>query len=300
MLESDLKMKKNHSKTSVRIGLVQMSCVGDPKANIQNAVSKIRIAAARGAKIVCLQELFSTRYFCRTESVKSFDLAEKIPGPVTDALSKTAQATKTVIIAPLFEKATGGVYYNSAVVIDADGRILGKYRKMHIPDDPGFYEKFYFVPGDSGFKTFETRYAKIGVLICWDQWFPEAARLVALQGAEILFYPTAIGWKSDKSAETKSYRAAWETIQRAHAIANGIYVAAVNRVGVEGPLKFWGGSFVADPFGHVPYQAGQNPETVIADCDLMKVERTRREWPFLRDRRIDAYQLITSRAILSK
>ncbi len=288
-------MKIIRSKNVVRIGLIQMSCVADPRANIEKAVSQIGIAAAKGAKIISLQELFSTRYFCQSENVKNFDLAERIPGPATDALCRAAKSNKVVVIAPLFEKALSGVYFNSAIVIDADGKIAGKYRKMHIPDDPGFYEKFYFVPGDLGFRAFQTRYAKIGVLICWDQWFPEAARLVALEGAEILFYPTAIGWKPSEPAEAKSYHSAWETIQRGHAISNGVYVAAVNRAGTEGNLKFWGGSFVADPFGHVPYRAGQREEIVIADCDLAKVERTRREWPFLRDRRVDAYQPITSR-----
>ena len=290
-----------NTKQNVRIGLVQMSCTADPQKNLKKAVSRIKLAASEGAQVVCLEELFRTEYFCRTENSRNFDLAESIPGPATDTLCKIAGTSKTVIIASLFEKRASGVYHNTAVVIDADGKLLGKYRKMHIPDDPGFYEKFYFVPGDLGFRTFKTRYAKIGVLICWDQWFPEAARLTALGGAEILFYPTAIGWKAEEPAETKSYHSAWETVQRGHAIANGVYVASVNRVGREGELKFWGSSFVADPFGSVVYRASSHAEEIVlADCDLSTVEKTRREWPFLRDRRIDAYQEITSRVIKKK
>ncbi len=288
--------KKSPSKNIVRIGLIQNRVSGDAEKNLRRACEEIKLAASEGARIVCLQELYRTPYFCRTESSKNFDLAETIPGASTEAFSKIAKATKTVVIAPLFEKRAAGVYHNTAVVIDADGKILGSYRKMHIPDDPGFYEKFYFTPGDLGFRAFQTRYAKIGVLICWDQWFPEAARLTALQGAEILFYPTAIGWKPEEAAETKSYHASWETVQRGHAIANGVYVAAANRVGQEGELRFWGSSFVADPSGHLVYRADSKKEEIIlADCDLSKVDQTRREWPFLRDRRIDAYQNITSR-----
>lgn len=295
-------MKKTSiKKNSVRIGLVQMTSSADPAENLKKALSQVRLASAEGAKIVCLQELFRTRYFCQTENAKNFDLAETIPGPSTEALSRAAKATKTVIVAPLFEKRSAGIYHNTAVVIDSDGKLLGKYRKMHIPDDPGFHEKFYFAPGDLGFRVFQTRYAKIGVLICWDQWFPEAARLTALQGADILFYPTAIGWKAEEPKEMKEYRSSWETIQRSHAIANGVFVAAVNRVGKEGKLSFWGSSFVADPFGHLVYRASDHREEIIlADCDLTKVERTRREWPFLRDRRIDAYQNITSRSLTKK
>ena len=289
-------MKKKNSKHIVRIGLVQMACDNDPEKNLRKAIAQVKVASAEGAKIVCLQELYRTPYFCRTEDSKNFDLAETIPGPSTAAFSKLAKLSKTVIIAPLFEKRASGIYHNTAVVIDADGKLLGKYRKMHIPDDPGFYEKFYFVPGDLGFRVFETSYAKIGVLICWDQWFPEAARLTALEGAEILFYPTAIGWKPGEPEETRSYHLAWETVQRSHAIANGVYVASTNRVGREGELKFWGSSFVADPFGHLIYRASNHREEIIlADCDLSKIEKTRREWPFLRDRRIDSYQNITSR-----
>ncbi len=294
-------MTAKKSVHAVRIGLVQMACGTDPEVNVKKAVSQIKIAASRGAKIICLQELFRTRYFCQTENAKNFDLAETIPGPTTQALSEAARACKVVVIGSLFEKRASGIYHNTAVVIDADGKLLGKYRKMHIPDDPGFYEKFYFVPGDLGFKTFETRFAKIGVLICWDQWFPEAARLMALSGAEILFYPTAIGWKPGKSKETKLYHTAWEMSQRAHAISNGVYVAAVNRVGLEDRIKFWGSSFVADPFGGIVYRASASKEEVIvADCDLGRIEKTRREWPFLRDRRVDSYSAITSRFIQKK
>jgi len=294
-----MKIKKI-AKDHVRIGLVQMACSADPEANLKRAIARTRIAAAKGAQIISLQELFRTEYFCKTENAVNFDLAETIPGPTTDALSRAARVSKVVIIASLFERRAKGIYHNTAVVIDADGKLLGKYRKMHIPDDPGFHEKFYFVPGDLGFQVFQTRFAKIGVLICWDQWFPEAARLTALAGADILFYPTAIGWKADRENEAKSYRDAWETVQRGHAIANGVYVASTNRVGREDSFKYWGGSFVADPFGGVRYRAGSSEEIVIADCDLSKVEQTRREWPFLRDRRIDAYQPITSRVINKK
>ena len=276
-------MKKNN-KNIVRIGLVQMSCAADPDKNLKKAITQVKLAAAEGAKIVCLQELYRTPYFCRTEDSKNFDLAETIPGPSTEVFSRLARSTKTVIVAPLFEKRASGVYHNTAVVFDADGKLLGKYRKMHIPDDPGFQEKFYFAPGDLGFKVFDTRYGKIGVLICWDQWFPEAARLTALEGADILFYPTAIGWKPEEPEETKHYHAAWETVQRGHAISNGVFVAAANRVGQEGELKFWGSSFVADPFGAVIYRASNHQEEIIlVDCDLNKVENTRREWPFFRD-----------------
>lgn len=290
-------MKKT-KKNLLRIGLIQMTCGNDVRANVQKAVSLIKKASGKGAKIVCLQELFNTVYFCNSEDSKNFDLAESIPGPTTKTLANVARATKTVVIAPIFEKETSGVYYNSLAVIDADGKLLGKYRKMHIPDDPGFYEKFYFVPGDLGFKVFDTKYGKIGALICWDQWFPEAARLTALMGAQILFYPTAIGWKPDRAEETKSYHSAWETVQRSHAIANGVYVAATNRVGRENGLKFWGSSFVADPFGAVCHRASDSrEEIVIVDCDLKAVDQTRREWPFFRDRRIDAYGPISSRTI---
>jgi N-carbamoylputrescine amidase len=288
--------KKNGSKNTVRIGLIQTAVSEDPAKNLKKTVEQVKLAAAEGAKIVCLQELYRTPYFCRVEDSKLFDLAEKASGPSVEAFTKVAKAVQTVIIVPIFEKRAAGLYHNTAVVIDADGKVLGSYRKMHIPDDPGFYEKFYFTPGDLGFKAFETKYATIGVLICWDQWFPEAARLTALQGAEILFYPTAIGWKPEEPAEMKSYHSSWETVQRGHAIANGVYVAAANRVGQEGHLRFWGSSFVADPSGHLVYRGSpKNEEIILADCDLSLVDKTRREWPFLRDRRIDAYQPITTR-----
>lgn len=291
-------MKNKTKKNIVRIGLIQTRSESGPVPNLKKIISQIKIAAAKGAQIISTQELFMTPYFCQTENTNNFDLAEAIPGPTTDALCKVAKSEKVVIIASLFEKRGKGVYHNTAAVIDADGKYLGKYRKMHIPDDPAFYEKFYFVPGDLGFKTFQTKYAKIGVLICWDQWFPEAARLTALAGADILFYPTAIGWKPEEPQQTASYHAAWETIQKSHAIANGVYVASVNRVGKEGGLQFWGQSFIADPFGHVLYRASSaKEEIVLADCDLNLVEQTRREWPFLRDRRIDAYPPILSRLI---
>lgn len=289
-----------NTKKNVRIALVQMSCSADPAENLKKASARIREAAKKGAQIVCLQELFRTPYFCQTESAAHFDLAEPIPGPTTDALSKVARANKVVIVASLFEKRAKGVYHNTAAVIDADGKFLGKYRKMHIPDDPGFYEKYYFVPGDLGFQVFETKFAKIGVLICWDQWFPEGARLAALAGADILVYPTAIGWTPADPKEAARYRDAWTTIQRSHAVANGVFVAAINRVGREGELKFWGHSFVAAPFGEIIAQAGESETILTADLDLSKIEQTRREWPFLRDRRIDAYPPILSRVLEKK
>lgn len=293
--------KKQPPKENVRLALVQMACSGDPAKNLKKAVTQIKLAAAEGAQIVCLQELFRTEYFCKTEDARLFDLAEPVPGPTTEALQKVARSARVAIVASLFEKRAKGVYHNTAAVLDADGAFLGKYRKMHIPDDPGFYEKFYFVPGDLGFRTFQTKFARIGVLVCWDQWFPEAARLTALQGADILFYPTAIGWKHGEREEAESYRSAWETAQRAHAIANGVFVATANRVGREGDFKYWGSSFVADPFGAVLYRASDSEEEIVlADCDLAKVERTRREWPFLRDRRIDAYDPLTQRVLQPK
>lgn len=268
-----------------------MSCTNDPAANLKKAVEKVREAAGKGARIISLQELFRSLYFCQSEDVSQFALAETIPGPTTETLSKLAKELKVVLIASLFEKRTEGVYHNTTAVIDADGKLLGKYRKMHIPDDPNYYEKFYFTPGDLGFKTFETRYGKIGVLICWDQWFPEAARLTALNGAQILFYPTAIGWHTNEKKEVcRQQQEAWETIQRGHAVANGVFVAAVNRVGEEGELRFWGQSFVASPFGQVLQKAdAQKEETLIVECDLNQVSETRQHWPFLRDRRVDAY-----------
>ncbi len=287
---------KNKTK-SVVLGLIQMSCSENPQANLDKALVRIEEAQSSGAQIICLQELFRSLYFPQTEDAARFVLAEPIPGPTTEKLCKLARAKKIVIVAALFEKRTQGIYHNTAVVIDADGSLVGKYRKMHIPDDPGFYEKFYFTPGDLGFKAFQTRYAKIGVLVCWDQWFPEAARLTALQGAQILFYPTAIGWNvKEPRSVARSQHEAWELIQRSHAVANGVYVAVVNRVGMEGALTFWGGSFVADPFGSLVARSGQKKEEILlADCDFKKIDETRESWPFLRDRRIDAYAGVTKR-----
>jgi len=281
----------------VRVGLVQMSCDPKPEANLRKAIARIREAAKKGAQIVCLQELFRSQYFCQTEDIDLFKLAETIPGPTTESLTRIARQKKVVIIASLFEKRAAGVYHNTAVIIDADGRIAGKYRKMHIPDDPLYYEKFFFTPGDLGFSTHDTAAGKVGALVCWDQWFPEAARLTALSGAQLLFYPTAIGWLPDEKEEmNQAQHSAWETIQRAHAIANGVYVVVVNRVGHEGKLNFWGQSFVADPFGRIIAKAPADKEEVlIVNCDLDKIEETRQNWPFLRDRRIDAYHGLAHR-----
>lgn len=283
----------------INIGIVQMSCTSNTSANMEKAITGIYEAASKGARIICLQELFSSLYFCNTEDYDNFKLAESIPGPTIEKLRKTAREQKVVVIASLFEKQAEGLYYNTAAVIDADGTYLGKYRKTHIPDDPGYFEKFYFTPGDSGYKIFKTRYARIGILICWDQWYPEAARLTSLAGAEILFYPTAIGWAASQSdAVNRDQFEAWQTIQRAHAIANGLHVVAVNRTGREGDMQFWGGSFVAGPFGQVLYQASHEHEEVgVVPADLSKTGFYRNHWPFLRDRRIDTYGPITSRYI---
>jgi N-carbamoylputrescine amidase len=286
-----------------RVGLIQMSCSIDPNQNLTKAQWRIREAAGRGAQIVCLQELFRSQYFCREEDARLFDLAEAIPGPTTQALASLAGELEIVLVASLFERRTAGVYHNTATVFDADGSLLGLYRKMHIPDDPLYFEKFYFTPGDLGFRSFDTRYGRIAALVCWDQWYPEAARLAALTGAQILFYPTAIGWHpSEKAQHGAAQHDAWRTIQRAHAIANGLYVAAVNRVGYEGPpeqgLEFWGGSFVADPFGQILAEASSSQEeTLIVECDPRRIEDVRRNWPFLRDRRIDAYTGILNRLL---
>jgi N-carbamoylputrescine amidase len=290
------KEQKNSAGQTVRIGLVQMQCSDDPDANLDKAVARVQEAAKKGAKIICLQELFRSQYFCQEEDATHFDLAEPIPGPSTQRLTKVAKKLGVVIVASLFERRTQGLYHNTAVVIDADGTILGKYRKMHIPDDPRFYEKFYFAPGDLGFQAFSTRYGKIGVLVCWDQWYPEAARLTALRGAQILFYPTAIGtWVGEKEFQTAQHDA-WETVQRSHAVTNGVFVAAPNRIGREGELVFWGKSFVASPFGQVVARASDSTEEIlVVDCDLSDIERFRRGWPFLRDRRIDAYGPLTER-----
>ncbi|OKS84986.1 carbon-nitrogen hydrolase [Mucilaginibacter polytrichastri] len=285
--------------SKVNVGLVQMSCTADKQQNLQKAIEKVREAAQKGAQIVCLQELFTSLYFCDVEDYDNFKLAETIPGPSTDELSKLAAELGVVIIASLFEKRAQGLYHNTTAILDADGQYLGKYRKMHIPDDPGFYEKFYFTPGDLGYKVFKTKFATIGVLICWDQWYPEAARITALMGAEILFYPTAIGWATTQDADTNTEQYnAWQTIQRSHSIANGVHVVSVNRVGEEAGVEFWGGSFVSNPFGKVMYQASHSAEEVtIVELDLNKTDHYRTHWPFLRDRRIDSYQPITKRLI---
>lgn len=285
----------------VKIGIVQMTCTSNVQENLNKAIAQIRIAATKGAQIVCLQELFTTLYFCDVEDYNNFKLAESIPGHSTTILSSIAKELGIVIIASLFEKRTEGIYHNTTAVIDADGVYLGKYRKNHIPDDPAFYEKFYFTPGDSGYKTFKTKFATIGILICWDQWYPEAARITALMGAEILFYPTAIGWATAQNEATniEQYNA-WQTIQRSHAIANGVHVVSVNRVGFEqnGLMNFWGGSFVSNPFGTLLYKASHDKEeTEVVEIDTQQTDFYRTHWPFMRDRRIDTYQPITKRFI---
>ncbi|CAI2718421.1 carbon-nitrogen hydrolase [Nitrospina watsonii] len=287
-------MSANTKSEIVKVGLVQMACEDDTESNLQEAVRGIRNAAEQGAQIVCLQELYRSRYFCQVEDADRFRLAETIPGPSTEALGPLAKELSVVLIVPIFEKRSAGLYHNSAVVFDADGSTAGLYRKMHIPDDPGFYEKFYFAPGDTGFRAIDTRYGKIGVLICWDQWFPEGARLTALSGAQFLFYPTAIGFQ-DFDAEVASKQAhAWETIQKSHSIANGVFTVAANRIGRENNIQFWGRSFVCDPLGEILAQASDDcPEVLVVDCDLARIEETRRGWPFLRDRRVDAYQNLT-------
>jgi N-carbamoylputrescine amidase len=323
------------SLDNVILGLVQMRCGPEPEANLDKAIERIRQAATAGAQIICLPELFRSQYFCQRQDPSLFDLAEPIPGPSTERLGQVARETNTVIIASLFERRAAGVYHNTAAIIDADGRLLGIYRKMHIPDDPLYYEKYYFTPGDLGFRAFDTRFGRIGVLVCWDQWYPEAARLTALQGAQIIFYPTAIGWHPREKAEFgAAQHQAWELIQRSHGLANGVYVAAVNRVGHEVPpspplqksevrsqrpegsefspspplpfspsssedgLEFWGASFVSDPFGGLLKRADHHAEeNLIVACDLKRLEDIRRHWPFFRDRRIDAYGDITRRMI---
>lgn len=285
----------------VKVALVQMSCTANKDGNLQKAIAKTKEAAAQGAQIVCFQELFTSLYFCDEENYDNFLLAETIPGSTTNALSALARELGIVIIASLFEKRAQGLYHNTTAVLDADGTYLGKYRKMHIPDDPSFYEKFYFTPGDLGYKVFKTKFATIGVLICWDQWYPEAARITSLMGAEILFYPTAIGWAASQDEATNiEQHNAWQTIQRSHAVANAVHVVSVNRVGMEqdGAMKFWGGSFVSNPFGTVLYEAShENEELHIQELDLSETDRYRTHWPFLRDRRIDSYQPITKRYI---
>lgn len=278
-----------------------MSCTADKADNLSKAISGIRDAHQKGAQIICLQELFTSLYFCDEENYDHFSLAEAIPGPSTDMLSPLAKELGVVIIASLFEKRAQGLYHNTAAVIDADGSYMGKYRKMHIPDDPNYYEKFYFTPGDLGYKVFKTKFATVGILICWDQWYPEAARITSLMGAEILFYPTAIGWATsqDSATNTEQFNA-WQTIQRSHAVANGVHVVSVNRVGLEqdGRMKFWGGSFVSNPFGTVIQQASHDhEETMVVEIDTAKTDQYRTHWPFLRDRRIDSYEPITRRYI---
>jgi N-carbamoylputrescine amidase len=280
-----------------------MACSIDPNENLAKAEARIREAAGRGAQIISVQELFRSQYFCREENSELFDLAEPIPGPTSESFTKLAKELGVVLIGSVFERRAAGVYHNTALVVDADGSMLGLYRKMHIPHDPLYYEKYYFTPGDLGFKAFDTKFARVAALVCWDQWYPEGARLAALAGAQVIFYPTAIGWHpSEKAEHGASQLDAWRTIQRAHAIANGVYVAAVNRVGFEGPpergLEFWGGSFVSDPFGVVLAEASHDKEeTLIVECDPRRQEEVRRNWPFLRDRRIDAYAPICSRVI---
>jgi len=280
---------------------VQMSCSLDPNENLAKAEWKIREAAGKGAQVICLPELFRSQYFCREEKAELFALAESIPGPSTEALGKLARELKVVIVGSLFERRASGLYHNTVAVLGPDGQITGLYRKMHIPDDPLYFEKFYFTPGDLGFSSVATPFGKLGVLICWDQWYPEGARIAALSGADLLVYPTAIGWHPSEKAEYGPAQLdAWRTIQRSHAIANGIYVAAVNRVGYEGPpghgLEFWGSSFIADPFGQMIAQASCDREEILsAECDPRRMEDVRRNWPFLRDRRIDAYAPILQR-----
>ena len=308
------KQKKNSNSRGgsvVHVGLTQMACTEDSKENLRRQIALVERAAKQGAQIVCTQELFRSKYFCQVEDHRFFKLAEPIPGPSTDALSKVARKHGVVVIASLFEKRADGLYHNTAAVIDADGSLMGVYRKMHIPDDPLYYEKFYFTPGDTGFRTWKTKFGKIGVLICWDQWFPEGARLTALQGAQILFYPTAIGWHASEKAEYgKAQHESWELIQRSHAVANGCYVCAPNRIGSEkvlGPdgkpvseegIEFWGQSFVASPNGQIAAKASVDREEVlVVPCDLDDVEFSRTHWPFLRDRRIDAYENMTKRFV---
>jgi N-carbamoylputrescine amidase len=280
----------------VKVGLVQMRMEREPQANVRKASAMVEQAARQGAQVVCLPELFTTRYFPITEDHAHFDLAEPIPGPSTEAMAKLAAKHNITLVAPLFERRARGLFHNSLVVLGPDGAIRSRYRKMHIPDDPNFYEKFYFAPGDLGFKSFDTPQGRFGSLICWDQWYPEAARLTALAGAQVLFYPTAIGYAPPDADVAMKQREAWRTIQRSHAIANGVFVAAVNRVGQEEHLTFWGSSFLCDPLGEVLVEASQDKEEVlVAECDLTAIDRTRQGWPFLRDRRIDAYQPLTQR-----
>lgn len=288
-LASDLATGKKKAGP-IRIAAIQNACTADVAANVEMAVQSIRQAAEAGAQVICLQEMFTSLYFCQSETHAHFALAESIPGPTTEYLCEVAAQLGVVVVAGLFERRAPGLYHNTAVVIDADGTVVGIYRKMHIPDDPFYYEKFYFTPGDLGFQAFDTRFGKVGVCVCWDQWFPEAARLTALAGAEILVYPTAIGWLAeDKPVYGAAQQAAWQTMMRSHAIANGLFVVAPNRVGVEANIEFWGSSFICDPYGNFIKMAGDQPQVLLADCDLGLLDVARTHWPFLRDRRIDAY-----------
>lgn len=283
----------------VKVGMIQMSCQKDKQANIEKTITNIRQAAQQGANIICLQELFASLYFCDVEDYENFKLAEEIPGSTTKILSDLAKELGVVIIASLFEKRMKGLYHNTVAVLDADGEYLGKYRKMHIPDDPGYYEKFYFTPGDLGYKVFQTKFGNIGVLICWDQWYPEASRITALKGADILFYPTAIGWdiSQDESTNKEQYEA-WQCIQRSHAVANGVHTVSVNRVGQEGNMKFWGGSFISNPFGTLLHKSSHTEEEItVVEIETEQTDHYRIHWPYLRDRRIDSYQEITKRCI---
>ena len=298
-------MRSKINSEKFNVGLIQIALSKDPDENLKKAAAWIEKAAKKGAEVICLPELFRSQYFCQSEDIDNFELAEAIPGPTTRAIGKVAAKNKVAVIVPLFEKRAPGIYHNSAAVIDADGSYLGHYRKMHIPDDPSYYEKFYFTPGDLGFKSFNTKYGNIGTLICWDQWYPEGARLTALKGASVLFYPTAIGWHPhEKELHGKAQFESWQTVQRGHAVANGVYVAAVNRVGWEKQsadspgIEFWGSSFIADPQGVIIAQASvEKEEIVIAEVNLSRIEYIRRNWPFLRDRRIDAYEGISKRFI---
>lgn len=281
---------------TIKVAAIQLPCGHEKQANLDQTIDKIQEAAAAGARLICLQELFSSRYFCQSEDHDQFKLAESIPGPTTDALCKAAKDNNVVLVAGIFERRSPGLFHNTAVVIENDGSIVGRYRKMHIPDDPFFYEKFYFTPGDLGFQSFPTSVGNVGVCICWDQWFPEAARLTVLKGAEFLVYPTAIGWQAaEKEAYGDSQRNAWQTMMRSHAIANGVYLIAPNRVGTEDNIEFWGASFIADPYGNILANGGDAAETILADCDRTLIETARTHWPFFRDRRIDAYQGLLKR-----
>jgi len=287
------------SEKIVAVALVQMSCGSDKDSNLEKSTGLIKEAAGRGAQIICLQELFLSRYFCWEENYDNFKLAEAVPGQVTAHFQNLAKELNAVLIIPLFEKRARGIYHNTVAVIDADGKYLGKYRKHHIPDDPGYYEKFYFTPGDGGYQVFKTRFGRIGTLICWDQWYPEAARIVALKGAEIIFYPTAIGWAANQDAETNRQQyQAWQTVQRGHAVANGVYVVSVNRTGTEGNMNFWGGSFISSPFGDLIFQASHDQEEIhVQELNLGLIDEIRVHWPFLRDRRIDSYRPVMNRFI---